>query len=295
MEALVQSVSNFEGKMESGMLSSYHDLPWKVLLPKERAKVQSKWKAKSRKVRDQGKQMSAGVGSAKTCESSTHTVGTGNQKVEPNSHDLPPVENSDSDQSRAEDPRSEETSAESVLSMSNPEYHVLAVDDSIIDRKVIERLLKTSSYKVTTVNSALRALEYLGLSESCSTSVKANKVTVNLIMTDYCMPEMTGYDLLKIVKAETSAFKELPVIVMSSENDSNRIKRCLEEGAKEFLIKPVQIEDVQRLHGHIRLASASSGSSDSSNTSTCAKRKAPDGLQPNSPVRRPRYEGVAVA
>lgn len=71
--------------------------------------------------------------------------------------------------------------------------------------------------------------------------------------------------------------------------------RCLEEGAKEFLIKPVQIEDVQRLHGHIRLASASSGSSDSSNTSTCAKRKAPDGLQPNSPVRRPRYEGVAVA
>lgn len=40
------------------------------------------------------------------------------------------------------------------------------------------------------------------------------------------MPEMTGYDLLKIVKA-SSAFKEIPVIVMSSENDSNRIKRYL--------------------------------------------------------------------
>jgi CheY-like chemotaxis protein len=47
---------------------------------------------------------------------------------------------------------------------------------------------------------------------------------VNLIMTDYCMPGMTGYDLLKIVKA-SSAFKEIPVIVMSSENDPNRIER----------------------------------------------------------------------
>jgi len=38
------------------------------------------------------------------------------------------------------------------------------------------------------------------------------------------MPEITSYDLLKIVKA-SSAFKEVPVIVMSSENDSNCIKR----------------------------------------------------------------------
>lgn len=50
---------------------------------------------------------------------------------------------------------------------------------------------------------------------------------MNLIMTDYCMPEMTGYDLLKIVKA-SSAFKEIPVIVMSSENDSNRIERYIQ-------------------------------------------------------------------
>ncbi|OVA09119.1 Signal transduction response regulator [Macleaya cordata] len=43
------------------------------------------------------------------------------------------------------------------------ELHVLAVDDSIIDRKVIERLLKISSCKVTTVDSGRRALQLLGL------------------------------------------------------------------------------------------------------------------------------------
>ncbi|EYU42479.1 hypothetical protein MIMGU_mgv1a0145052mg, partial [Erythranthe guttata] len=41
--------------------------------------------------------------------------------------------------------------------------HVLAVDDSLVDRKVIERLLKVSCCKVTAVESGRRALQYLGL------------------------------------------------------------------------------------------------------------------------------------
>ncbi|KAL0701760.1 hypothetical protein Bca4012_057882 [Brassica carinata] len=46
---------------------------------------------------------------------------------------------------------------------SSSELHVLAVDDSIVDRKVIERLLRISACKVTTVESGTRALQYLGL------------------------------------------------------------------------------------------------------------------------------------
>ncbi|PQQ08454.1 two-component response regulator ARR5-like [Prunus yedoensis var. nudiflora] len=47
--------------------------------------------------------------------------------------------------------------------MASGELHVLAVDDSHVDRKVIERLLKISSCKVTAVDSGTRALQYLGL------------------------------------------------------------------------------------------------------------------------------------
>ncbi|RWR84647.1 two-component response regulator ORR3-like protein [Cinnamomum micranthum f. kanehirae] len=123
------------------------------------------------------------------------------------------------------------------------ELHVLAVDDSVLDRKLIERLLKGSSYRVTTVESGVRALELLGLGkeEVCSKNPK-----VNMIITDYCMPEMTGFDLLKRVK-ESSALREIPVFIMSSENVPQRINRCLEEGAEEFLLKPLRPSDVSRL------------------------------------------------
>jgi two-component response regulator (ARR-A family) len=87
-------------------------------------------------------------------------------------------------------------------------FHVLAVDDSLPDRKLIERLLKTSSFQVTTVDSGSKALEFLGIhgeDSSPPVSVHADQleVAVNLIITDYCMPGMTGYDLLKKIKVAT--------------------------------------------------------------------------------------------
>eukprot|EP00252_Welwitschia_mirabilis_P015302 TRINITY_DN3360_c0_g2_i1.p1 TRINITY_DN3360_c0_g2~~TRINITY_DN3360_c0_g2_i1.p1 ORF type:complete len:145 (+),score=29.52 TRINITY_DN3360_c0_g2_i1:30-437(+) len=61
---------------------------------------------------------------------------------------------------------------------------------------------------------------------------------------------MTGYDLLKKIKG-SSALREIPVVIMSSENVMARINRCLEEGAEEFILKPVKLSDVKRLKGHI--------------------------------------------
>ncbi|CAM8917139.1 unnamed protein product [Rhodiola kirilowii] len=118
------------------------------------------------------------------------------------------------------------------LGASESQFHVLAVDDSIIDRKLIERLLKTSSYQVTTVDSVPKALELLGLLEDADKHLNRHEMDVNLIITDYCMPEMTGYDLLKRIKRSTS-LKDVPVVIMSSENVPSRINRCLEEGADD--------------------------------------------------------------
>ncbi|KAL5708357.1 hypothetical protein ACHQM5_019159 [Ranunculus cassubicifolius] len=142
------------------------------------------------------------------------------------------------------------------------QFHVLAVDDSIIDRKLIERLFKISSYHVTTVDSGSKALEFLGLVEDDQNQIKKTskslsvpsgihqEMEVNLVITDYCMPGMTGYDLLKKIK-ESSSLKDIPVVIMSSENVPSRITRCLEEGAEEFLLKPVRLADVNRLKPHV--------------------------------------------
>ncbi|KAK8613287.1 hypothetical protein V6N13_101054 [Hibiscus sabdariffa] len=126
------------------------------------------------------------------------------------------------------------------------EVHVLAVDDSQVDRKVIERLLKITSCKVTAVDSGRRALQFLGLDDEKEASNGFDGLKVDLIITDYCMPGMTGYELLKKVK-ESSVFREIPVVIMSSENVITRIDRCLEEGAEDFIVKPVKLSDVKRI------------------------------------------------
>nr|XP_043631419.1 two-component response regulator ARR17 isoform X1 [Erigeron canadensis] len=114
--------------------------------------------------------------------------------------------------------------------------HVLAVDDNLIDRKLVEKLLKNSSCKVTTAENGMRALEYLG----------NNGPKVNMIITDYCMPGMTGYELLQKIK-ESSILKEVPVVIMSSENIPTRINECLEMGAQTFMLKPLKLSDVKNL------------------------------------------------
>uniref|UniRef100_A0ACD5YTC7 Uncharacterized protein n=1 Tax=Avena sativa TaxID=4498 RepID=A0ACD5YTC7_AVESA len=117
--------------------------------------------------------------------------------------------------------------------------HVLAVDDSSVDRAVISGILRSSRFRVTAVDSGKRALELLG-----------SENNVGMIITDYWMPEMTGYELLKKVK-ESSKLKQIPVVIMSSENVPTRISRCLEEGAEDFLVKPVRPSDVSRVFNRV--------------------------------------------
>ncbi|KAH7677690.1 two-component response regulator ARR-A family protein [Dioscorea alata] len=131
------------------------------------------------------------------------------------------------------------------------ELHVLAVDDSVIERKFLEIMLKKSHYKVTTAENGLRALEQLGLiGDENPSTMEGNDLKVNLIITDYCMPGMTGYELMKKIK-ESPNLKTIPVVIMSSENIPTRIQKCLEDGAEEFMLKPLQQSDVLRLRNHV--------------------------------------------
>ncbi|XP_047322780.1 two-component response regulator ARR6-like [Impatiens glandulifera] len=148
--------------------------------------------------------------------------------------------------------------SQSSVVVDSGEVHVLAVDDSLVDRTVIERLLKISSCKVTAVDSGRRALQFLGFhddkeeeeEEMNSSHVSLESLKVDMIITDYCMPGMTGYELLKKIKG-SSTFREIPVVIMSSENVLARIDRCLEEGAEEFIVKPVKLADVKRLKDYM--------------------------------------------
>ncbi|XP_048421125.1 two-component response regulator ARR17 isoform X5 [Pyrus x bretschneideri] len=108
--------------------------------------------------------------------------------------------------------------------MANVEQpHVLAVDDSLVDRKLIEKLLTNLSCKVTTAENGASALEFLGLGDQHN-SLESN---------------------------ESSIMKEVPVVIMSSENIPNRINKCLEEGAQMFMLKPLKQSDMKKLRYHL--------------------------------------------
>lgn len=138
-----------------------------------------------------------------------------------------------------------------------PAVRVLVVDDSPVDRKVVELLLRNHNHQggaapfhVTAVDSGKKAMEHLRLMEQGgqldSCAADANRITIDIVLTDYCMPEMTGYDLLKAIKALSSP-NPIPVVVMSSENEPQRISRCLTAGAEDFILKPLKTKDVLRL------------------------------------------------
>ncbi|KAL4184128.1 hypothetical protein AMTRI_Chr11g158440 [Amborella trichopoda] len=168
-------------------------------------------------------------------------------------------------------------------------FHALVVDDCPIDRKIVERLLKTGFSKVTAVDSGRRALKVLGFSEHNHESPPGPACKVDIILTDYCMPEMSGYDLLALVKGN-KGMKDIPVVMMSSENVPQRIRSflcsCLAIGAEEFILKPLRLGDVMKLRNYIRpLAPV---------PKTNSKRKVPsDRLPEKGSERQPHLTGVA--
>lgn len=103
---------------------------------------------------------------------------------------------------------------------------------------------------MTAVDSPNKALEFLGLKGNQGNMEESLASKVNMIITDYSMPGMTGYELLRKIK-ESERLRDIPVVIMSSENIPARINRCLADGAEEFFLKPVQLSDVDKLKPHL--------------------------------------------
>ncbi|XP_062195184.1 two-component response regulator ORR12-like [Phragmites australis] len=123
--------------------------------------------------------------------------------------------------------------------MAGASPHVLVVDDSRVDCLVASRVLESCNIRVTTVDGPKQALEFLD-----------SEHDVNLILADYCMPDMTGYDFLMEVK-ESPKLEHIPVVIVCSDKIHERINKCLDGGAKEYLLKPLKVADVTRILSYI--------------------------------------------
>jgi putative two-component system response regulator len=100
---------------------------------------------------------------------------------------------------------------------------VLVVDDIEMNVMILEEILK-DSYKVITANNGKQALEVL----------RKALVLPKIILLDVFMPEMNGYQMLEIMKAD-STLKRIPVIFITTSDSEGE---ALAAGAVDFINKP---------------------------------------------------------
>ena len=101
---------------------------------------------------------------------------------------------------------------------------IIVVDDNITSLTACKNVLK-EFYEVYTVNSAAKMFNVM------------ESVLPDLILLDIEMPGMNGYEVIKIMKAD-SRFKYIPVIFLSSKNDENSELAGLNLGADDYISKP---------------------------------------------------------
>ncbi len=112
--------------------------------------------------------------------------------------------------------------------------HILIVDDSKTVRNLVAFVMKKEGYKVTTAEDGLDGLEKLYGSEG-----------VDLIISDINMPRMDGLTFIRNLR-EQDAYRDIPVIVLSTEGQENDIQKGLNVGANVYMVKPAQPEKMVR-------------------------------------------------
>ena len=115
----------------------------------------------------------------------------------------------------------------------NVKRTILVVDDSKLVLAQISMLLEAQNLKFILCSDGHEALELLK---------NPHSTTIDLVVTDYEMPKMSGYDLVKKVR-EHYSFEELPILVLSGTQDTYMISRFLKAGANDYIPKPFVNEE----------------------------------------------------
>ena len=107
------------------------------------------------------------------------------------------------------------------------EKTIFVVDDNAFSLTVVEHTLE-DYFNVITFSSAKKMFTAL------------EKITPDLILLDVEMPEMTGFEAMALLKASDSHSK-IPVLFLSGTDDPSERAHGIELGAKDFVIKPIDI------------------------------------------------------
>ena len=109
---------------------------------------------------------------------------------------------------------------------------ILIADDSPTIRKFVSFSLKMQGYDVVAAGDGMEAVE------------KLPQQQFDLIITDLNMPNMDGFELIRVIR-ENIEYKETPIIILSSLSESEDIERGMNLGANSYLVKPFDPKRIQ--------------------------------------------------
>jgi CheY-like chemotaxis protein len=123
--------------------------------------------------------------------------------------------------------------------MSNP-VTIIMIEDDEGHARLIERNIRRSGVnnEIVPFTNGTAAVDYLFGQDGTAIARKGEAL---LILLDLNLPDMTGIDILKRVK-ENANLKATPVVVLTTTDDSQEIKRCYELGCNVYITKPVNYE-----------------------------------------------------
>jgi len=123
----------------------------------------------------------------------------------------------------------------------NSKHSVLIVDDVSSMLRAMQYALN-DRYKVYILSKSEDAIDFL------------RTKTPDLILLDYVMPIINGFDLIPIIR-EIPEHKDTPIIIITTEGTQDHVNKAMSIGASDFIVKPFKPKELNdKVAKHIRIA-----------------------------------------
>ena len=115
-----------------------------------------------------------------------------------------------------------------------PDAHILVVDDTVMNLRVVTGLLKKTEIQIDTAASGMEAME------------KAETIPYDIILMDQRMPGMDGTVAMDLIKAqEGGANNNTPFICLTADAVSGAKEKYLSQGFTDYLTKPINRKELE--------------------------------------------------
>ncbi|HQX16838.1 MAG TPA: adenylate/guanylate cyclase domain-containing response regulator [Anaerolineales bacterium] len=103
---------------------------------------------------------------------------------------------------------------------------MLIVDDNRVNRLLLTHALEQNGHRVSTAENGKIAMEML------------RGKSYDVILLDIDMPVMNGFEVLEALLSDNE-LRDLPVVMTSASDELDRVVKCIEMGAEDYLVKPL--------------------------------------------------------